>query len=287
MDVGMGLPSTLPGVTGADTLEWARRVEAGPFAGVHINDRLLYSNLEAIVTLSAVAAVTKRIGLMTSVILSPTRNAGILAKQAATLDVISNGRFTLGLGVGMRRDDFDAAPEPFAQRGRKFEQQLATLKRAWSGEPMGDGLNPLGPKPIRPGGPQLLIGARTPNAIARAGKWADGFISGGGPPQEAREAFDLVEATWRDEGRSGKPRFVAGAYFAIGDGQPEQGAAWIRDYYGFAPPMAEGIVKGVLTSEQAIRDAMQAFADIGVDLFNLSPTTAAVEQLEVVAGLVA
>ena len=286
MDVGMGLPSTIPGVTGADTLDWARQVEVGPFAGVHINDRLLYTNFEAIVTLSAVAAVTSRIGLMTSVILSPTRNAGILAKQAATLDVISNGRFTLGLGVGMRRDDFDAAPEPFANRGRTFEAQLATIKRAWSGEPMGEGLNPLGPKPVRSGGPELLIGARTPKAIARAGKWADGFVSGGGPPQAAREAFDIVEATWKEEGRSGKPRFVAGAYFAIGDGQAEKGAAWVRDYYGFAPPMAEGIVKGVLTSEQAIRDAMQAFADIGVDQFNLSPTTADINQLDVIAGLV-
>ena len=116
MQIGIGLPSAIRGVESGLILDWAKRADAGPFSSLGTIDRIVYPSFEPLVSLAAVAAVTQRIGLMTTVLLAPTRNAGILAKQAATLDALSGGRLTLGLGVGRREDDFRAVPASFRTR---------------------------------------------------------------------------------------------------------------------------------------------------------------------------
>jgi alkanesulfonate monooxygenase SsuD/methylene tetrahydromethanopterin reductase-like flavin-dependent oxidoreductase (luciferase family) len=134
MEIGIGLPATIPGASASELFEWARRADAGPFSNLSIIDRLVYGNYEPLITLAAVVGVTRRIRLMPSVLLAPYRSAAILAKEAASLDALSSGRLTLGLGVGGRENDFRAAGASFHDRGRRFEEQLATLKRIWSGE---------------------------------------------------------------------------------------------------------------------------------------------------------
>src|SRR5215204_4622621 len=110
-------------------LDWTRRADSGPFSSLGILDRLVYPNYEPLITLAAAAAVTDRVRLMSTVLLSPLRRAGVLAKQAATLDALSGGRLTLGLGVGSREDDFKFAPASFHERARSFEEQLELMKR--------------------------------------------------------------------------------------------------------------------------------------------------------------
>src|SRR5918999_4014525 len=117
MDTSIGLPATIPGTSGSLVLDWARRADSGPFSSLGIIDRLVYPNYEPLITLAAAAAVTDRVRLMSTVLIAPLRGAGVLAKQAATIDAFSGGRLTLGLGVGAREDDFRAASATFEDRG--------------------------------------------------------------------------------------------------------------------------------------------------------------------------
>ena len=133
MDIGIGLPITLPDVQGSLLLEWARRADAGPFSSLGVLDRLVYHNYDALISLAAAAAVTQRVRLMTTILIAPLHNAGILAKQVASLDALSGGRLSLGLAVGAREDDYRAAPTPFNRRGKVFDEQLALMKRVWAG----------------------------------------------------------------------------------------------------------------------------------------------------------
>ena len=118
MKIGIGLPGAIPGAVGKDVLEWARQADSGPFSSLSIIDRLVYPNYEPLITLAAVAGVTQRVRLMTTVLLAPMRNTAVLAKQAATLDQISQGRLTLGIAVGGREDDYRAASASFSDRGK-------------------------------------------------------------------------------------------------------------------------------------------------------------------------
>src|SRR2546423_1241197 len=116
MDIGIGLPTAMPGTTLEQTLDCARRAEADGFASVATIDRLVYGNYDPLVALSAVAAVTQHVRLVTAVLITPYRNTAVLAKQTASLDRMSDGRLVLGVGLGGRHDDYDAAG--FQTRGR-------------------------------------------------------------------------------------------------------------------------------------------------------------------------
>src|SRR5579862_4971267 len=124
MKIGLGIPANIPGVPGEQILAWASKADAGPFSTLGLIDRLVYPNYDVLMTLAAAAGATNRIRLTTSVLLAPLRNAAILAKQAASLDALSGGRLTLGLGIGGREDDYLAAGVPFHRRGKIFDEQL-------------------------------------------------------------------------------------------------------------------------------------------------------------------
>jgi alkanesulfonate monooxygenase SsuD/methylene tetrahydromethanopterin reductase-like flavin-dependent oxidoreductase (luciferase family) len=285
MDVGIGLPATIPGVAGRDLVEWAQRADAGPFSSLGIIDRLVYPNYEPLIALAGAAAVTRRVRLMPSVLLAPLRNTGVLAKQVASLDVLSAGRVTLGLAVGGREDDFRAAPASFPDRGRRFEAQLEELKRIWSGQPLADGVGPVGPPPAQPGGPPLLIGGATPVAARRIARWGDGYIAGGGPPEQARQLYRLAEAAWTEAGRRGRPRFVGGAYWALGPRAAERAAAYIRHYYAFLGPMAEGFAASIPSTPESIKAVIGAAAAAGMDELVLWPCVPEPDQVDRLADL--
>jgi alkanesulfonate monooxygenase SsuD/methylene tetrahydromethanopterin reductase-like flavin-dependent oxidoreductase (luciferase family) len=285
MEIGIGTPSTIPGTRGEVVLAWARQADAGPFSSLGIVDRLVYPSYEPMITLAACAGATQRIRLLTSVLLAPLRNPALLAKEAATLDVLSGGRLTLGLGVGGRADDFSAASVNFSERGRIFDEQLALMHRVWTGGPANADAGAIGPKPISANGPEILIGGYTPVAIKRAGKWGSGFISGGTDAQTAKQLYDLALQSWREEKRPGKPRLVSGFYFGLGEDAAERAGAYIRDYYSFIGPQVDAMARAVPTTPQAVKDRLQQYQDAGMDEVIAWPCIAELSQIDALASL--
>ena len=287
MKIGIGLPASIPGVSGDVVLEWARQADSGPFSSVGIIDRVVYPNWDPIIALAAAAAVTQRVRLMTTLLIAPIRDAALLAKQTATLDVLTGGRLTLGLGVGRREDDYTAVSGRFHRRGRRFDQQLALMKRVWAGENPIDGVGPIGPKPVQSGGPELLIGAFAPAAIQRAGRWADGYLGGGGDPQAALTLYNAVVEEWKAHGRRGSPRFVVTNAFALGPGAADRGAAQARHYNQFlGTEAANQAAQRVLTSPEDVRQVIQEFTQVGLDEMVFLPEVPDLEQVGRLAEIV-
>jgi alkanesulfonate monooxygenase SsuD/methylene tetrahydromethanopterin reductase-like flavin-dependent oxidoreductase (luciferase family) len=279
MKIGIGLPAAVPHVQGTLLLEWARQADAGPFSSLSILDRLVYPNFEPLITLASVASITSRIRLITTVLLATLRNPGILAKQAATLDVLSGGRLTLGLGVGGREDDFLAAPASFHTRGKRFDQQLALMTRVWSGQPVSEKAGVIGPAPARAGGPEVLLGGYSAVAIQRLSRWGEGFIGGGRAPDQTGQFFRLTEEAWQQGGRPGKPRLVGCSYYGLGPQADEGIAAALGDYYSFLGPMVQQMIARVPATPEAIRATIQAYEDQGADEVIFWPAIAELDQI--------
>jgi alkanesulfonate monooxygenase SsuD/methylene tetrahydromethanopterin reductase-like flavin-dependent oxidoreductase (luciferase family) len=279
MRVGIGLPNAVPGTDGRTLLEWARRAEAGPFTSLGVLDRIAYDSHEPLGTLAAAAGVTERIRMATMVVIAPIRATAVLAKQAASVDALSGGRLTLGLAVGARTEDYQAAGMPHAGRGRRFDDQLENLRDLWDSE--------LGPKPAQPGGPELLVGGSSDLAFARVARYAAGYVHGGGPPRAFARAADTARAAWVDAGRPDRPVLWGQSYFALGEDAVERGRGYMLDYYAFTGPFAERIAEGLLTNPQQIASQVRGYAEAGCDDLVLLPAVNDPQQVERLADVVA
>jgi alkanesulfonate monooxygenase SsuD/methylene tetrahydromethanopterin reductase-like flavin-dependent oxidoreductase (luciferase family) len=287
MDIALGLPALSPDLNGRILLDWARKADEGPFSSLSILDRLAYHNLEPLMALSAASSVTHRVRLMTAILISALRNPGILAKQAASLDAFSAGRLTLGLGIGGRDDDFRAAPANMRDRGKRFDEQLSIMKRIWSGQPVEPGDGVVGPEPVQSGGPELLIGAINPAAIQRVGRWGTGYLAGWGDPGDAEKLYGIAQNSWKDANRPGRPRFVAGAYIALGPKGLDKSKEYVRGYYRYrwGDAGADRWVSNIRASASSVKDAIQEFANVGVDELILVPCVADLEEIDRLTGL--
>src|SRR5947208_6620917 len=147
MEIGIGLPNSVREANGSNVIEFARRADAAGFTTLATIDRMAFPSYESLVTLAAAAAVTERIRLFTNVLLGPTRNPVMLAKESASVDRLSGGRLTLGLGVGGRKDDFDAVGLGWHDRGKRWDADLDLIHRVWAGELINGIDNAVGPTP--------------------------------------------------------------------------------------------------------------------------------------------
>jgi len=287
MQIGIGLPGMIPGTTGEQIVEWARRADAGPFSSLASLDRLVFRNYESLIVLAAAAAVTQRVRLMTTVLIAPLHNPAMFAKQAASIDALSGGRLTLGLGVGAREDDYRAAGLDFHTRGRQLNAQLKLMKQVWSGEPLSADTGPIVPTPVRSSGPELLIGGYSPDAIRRMARWGDGYIAGGGAgPAQIQEMIPRITEAWHAANRPGKPRVVAAFYCALESGSAGRAGAYIRDYYSFLGSRAEVMVNALPLTAEAIRDKIKSYAATAVDELILWPCIPDPDQVDGLAEIV-
>ncbi|MFC7591442.1 LLM class flavin-dependent oxidoreductase [Nonomuraea antimicrobica] len=289
MNVGLGLPISDP----VALLEWARRADEGPFSTLGLLDRLVYDNPEPLITLAMLAGATSRIRLQTEVLLAPLRDPALLAKQTATLDRMSGGRFTLGIGLGARSDDYAAAGVDVHTRGARMEETMTVLRRLWSGEPYGDGVGPIGPHPARRGGPEVLFGAFSPVAIRRAARLGDGFLCST-HIADTDTLFRAIETEWRAQGRAGRPRLVAQFNAALGpDYLIKEAHDRLYEYYSAPTFMnmpagfAEAAVANMLTTPAQIHEATARMTDLGADEVMFYCWASDVSQVEQFAGALA
>ena len=289
VDVGVGIPSMFPNVQREVLLEWARRADASGLASLSTGERIAFDNHDLLVTMATVGAVTERIRLMTTVLAAPLHRTPMLAKQAASIDRLTNGRFVLGLGISERPDDFAAAGVPYEGRGARFEEQLVELRRIWAGEAPAPGVPAVGPQPVTAGGPKILVGAFAPPALERAGRLSDGLASFHFSPDPAlqREPYDAVVAAWDAAGRSGRPHWAAGTYFALGPDAPARAERWLRTYYGYLPAETQDwFVQAVTTTtDDGVRKAIEDYAEAGADEVYFSPMIPEVDQVDRLAAL--
>jgi alkanesulfonate monooxygenase SsuD/methylene tetrahydromethanopterin reductase-like flavin-dependent oxidoreductase (luciferase family) len=285
MEIGIGLPATIPGATGEQIVEWARAAESHGFSSLGVIDRLVYGNLEPLVTLGAAAAATERITLMTSVLVVPMRaNAALLAKQAASVNRLSGGRLRLGMAVGGYEDDYEASGVPFAGRGRRFDEMLMEMTQIWAGEPQGFA-GAIGPTPGLDRS-QLVFGGLSRSTFRRVATMGGGWIAGSRGVEPFRQGAADVRRAWTEHGREGEPRLMALPYFCLGPRADAEAAAFLTDHYAIEGEAAAAVASSALTSVEAIQTSIAAYEAAGCDELILYPCSADPLQVDLLADAV-
>jgi alkanesulfonate monooxygenase SsuD/methylene tetrahydromethanopterin reductase-like flavin-dependent oxidoreductase (luciferase family) len=279
MDVAIGLPNAVPATTGGQLVEWARRADARGFSSLGTIDRVVYENYEPLAALSAAAAVTERIGLCTSVLLAPLHvNAVKLAKQALSVHALSDGRFSLGVGLGGRDDDYEVSGIEPVDRGRRLDEMLEEIKRVWSEEQVG---------PTVAGVPELIVGGHADASFARAARFADGWIAAGSGPDQFAAGLEKARAAWSEAGRDGAPRTKALAYFSLGDRAEEEARAYLTDYYAWlGEEIAEFLVASAAKDPEIVKREITTYEAAGCDELILCPCSGDPDQVDLLAGAV-
>jgi probable F420-dependent oxidoreductase len=170
---------------GYDEIDLFEHVTVGlPIPGRDQNPQIAPETLEPMVTLGAMAAVTQRIGLGTGVLVLPQRPPALVAKQVASLDLLSGGRVRLGVGAGWQQAEFESLGVPFTERGRRMDEAIALIRRYWSepsvtfeGKFYQAEAMAMDPKPAQAGGVPIWIGGDSEPALRRAGRLGDGWMA--------------------------------------------------------------------------------------------------------------
>jgi alkanesulfonate monooxygenase SsuD/methylene tetrahydromethanopterin reductase-like flavin-dependent oxidoreductase (luciferase family) len=172
--IGMTMPVMEPNLDAATLKAWARVIDGGPFSSLCWGERIAFDNPDSLTLLGALAALTDRVRLVTTVIVPQLHDP--VMKGLATGDMLSGGRLTVGVGVGGRREDYHAVrADPATQTMRGLADSVAVMKRIWAGEKVTESVTPVGPSPVQAGGPELLIGTMGPKTVRSAAAWADGL----------------------------------------------------------------------------------------------------------------
>lgn len=284
MLIGIGLPNPIPGVGGRTLVDWAKRAEARNFSTLATIDRVAFPSYESLVSLSAAGAATERIGLMTNILLATTRSPILLAKEAASVDQISGGRLTLGLGIGTRKEDFEASQREFAERGRRFDEELKLMHDAWKGNPVIGGCDePVTPLPTNGTNVPILFGGTSEQTIERVIRYGAGWTAGGSAPDAAAAFAEKVRRAWKDSDRGGDPKIVALAYFSLGDTE-QTSKDYILRYYAYLGDRATGFAEhGVSRGADAIKATVSTFEEAGIDELIFDPTIGSLDQVDLLA----
>lgn len=178
---------------------------------------------DPLIWLAFLASQTTTLRLATGVLILPQRNPLVLAKEVATLDQLSKGRVTLGIGVGWLAEEFSALGVPFAERAARTDEAVAAIRAAWTQNPASHAgqfhnftdVHVL-PQPVQPGGVPIVVGGHTNAAARRAGRLGDGFFPAQGGVDELPALLDVMKKAAAEAGRDGDAiEVTAGASFDV------------------------------------------------------------------------
>jgi Coenzyme F420-dependent N5,N10-methylene tetrahydromethanopterin reductase and related flavin-dependent oxidoreductases len=288
MKLGIGLPESLPfGLSRTLLLDWARLADMVGFHTISVRDRPNYDGWDPLLTLSAVAAVTERARLATTVLQLPIRNAVMVAKQAAVIDRLSNGRFDLGIGLGSRQDDYAVYGATMEHRTTRYRNQLGEIRALWATahRTTTREFGPIGPAPVQEPGPPIWLGALPTNeaGLRRAVELGDGYVFGSAAEPEAMAPVVRKVREWARE--AGKHSFTINriAQVAVGGQRVlEEAILQTRRYYpGGTPRPIEDMIKH--GDPEAIGAWVRRNAEIGLDLTILMPVVPDIRQVEQLA----
>ncbi|MET0700970.1 MAG: LLM class flavin-dependent oxidoreductase [Mycobacterium sp.] len=284
MEIGIGLPNHVAGVPGGLITPWARLAEERGFGALTTIDRLIYPSVDSIVALAVAAGATTTPTLVTNVLLAPLYPPTVLAKQLAGVAGCSNDRLVVGLGVGNRQDDYAAAGVEFDRRGKILDEQVVTLRQAWSGESFAEDTA------LCPGAVTipLLFGGKSAATVRRATTVGDGWAGGALRDYPAVAAMtERVRAGWQSAERAGEPIMQMSVNFALGtEDTVRAGREHLTRYYDFYPEFAALNAADMVASAQDARDTVRVCRDMGFDRLLLHPAVASIDQVERLADAV-
>ncbi|CPR09913.1 flavin-dependent oxidoreductase [Mycobacterium bohemicum DSM 44277] len=282
----MTMPVMEPDLDAAVLRDWARAIDEGPFSSLCWGERIAFDNPDSLTLLGALSAWTSRVRLLTTVIVPQLHHPVMLAKALATGDVLCDGRLSVGIGVGGRQEDYQAVgADPATQTIRGMAERVAVMKRVWAGEKLTDSVLPVGPSPVQPGGPPLLVGSIGPKTIRRAAAWADGLagITLDLDVAQQNELFDVARDAWAQAGKP-KPHLATSFWFAFGP--PERARSQVhrhlRHYMNWIPAEyvdAMAPTTGWAGSEDELLGVLRKFEEIGTDELQLIPTSSDIDQV--------
>ncbi|OHT91140.1 LLM class flavin-dependent oxidoreductase [Mycobacterium syngnathidarum] len=292
MHITMGLPTLFP--HGRETeLLWYRKIDDGPWDGLATYERLLYPDSWSVVPqLAAAAAMTERVRLWTDVVALPMRNPVLFAKDLATIDVLSGGRLTLGVGIGAWDEDYLAVGAALDRKRQRMDEAVLVLRKVWAQEPPIEGHHPVGPAPVQVGGVPLVAGVVGPKALARAAQWAVGVSDPAHSLHFDAEALaaqrERVTQAWQSAGRTEKPHFSAPVWFALGPDPENQLREHVRDFWhqdvavtGPAASYLTAPTAGTLNcGASGLLAAVNGAREAGLDELRLVPTTADPDEID-------
>jgi probable F420-dependent oxidoreductase len=273
-------------------LDLAAYAETLGFDALWIGEHIAFHipTFDALTAMAAVAARTTRIGIGIAAVLLPLRPAAVIAKAAATLDIISGGRLRLGVGVGGEfPKEFEVVGVPLAERGRRADEAIAILRALWApgaasyhGRFVQFEAVRMEPKPVQPGGPPILVGGRSERAIRRAATLGDGFMPYMYTPAQYAAARQRLSQYAADAGRDAATLTVP-MYQFIYTAESDDKARGIlaaRLQQTYQQPFAHLVPRYCTAgTSDTCRASLQAYIDAGVREFILSPPVISPQEL--------
>ncbi|HXW90980.1 MAG TPA: TIGR03619 family F420-dependent LLM class oxidoreductase [Terriglobales bacterium] len=275
MDFAIAIPQTHPDLAGIE--RFLRRAEELPFVAAWSIEQVIGTApvLESVTTLAYAAGITKRLRLGIAVLLITQRNPISLAKSLSSLDVLSNGRLMVGVGLGASTRHYPAYGLVPEGRVARFRENLEIMKRLWTEDRVT--LNgrfsqldniPMEPKPVQKPHPPIWFGGHAEAALRRAVELGHGYIGAGSTPvQEFLEDIKNLPPDFPKAKR---------LYLALGDGLPR-----LREWFGafyHKPEMADQVA--VWGSPQRIADEVRRLKEAGLDYVLLNPVFDEENQME-------